>query len=54
MEAPEILVVVELGLSGAGELSPKHPELTTSLTDNTGMMGGAGGWTSGRDNPGPL
>ena len=54
MEAPEVLVVVELGLGGAGELAPEHPELATSLADHTGLVGGTGGRAPGGDNPGPL
>ena len=54
VEAPEVLVVVELGLGRAGELAPEHPELTTGLTDHTGLVGGARGRTSGGDNLRPL
>ena len=73
MKAPEVFVVVELGLGGAAkskiktgfvyctsvaaspsELSSKHPELATSLTDHTGLVGGARGRTPGGDHPGPL
>jgi len=35
---PQVLVVVELGLGGTGKLTPKHPQLPTSLSQGYGLQ----------------
>ena len=45
--APEVLVVVELRLGGAGVLAAKHPHLPAGLGGHRGLVGTPGRRTAG-------